>query len=112
MSSARIDTLDIELVYSQEMEYELIGSEGRTTKGDLVSNVDGVKRKWVLLTRPMEKSDRDALINHLESVFYGPVDFWLDEFGLDTVKAFITVDESRSISLPERYSLSITVEEE
>lgn len=112
MSSARIDSIDIELVYSQELEFDLIGSEARGSKGDFISNVDAVKRRWLLLTRPMLKTDRNALINYLESVFYGPVDFWLDEFGANTVPAFVTVEESRGISLPNRRSLSITIDEE
>lgn len=112
MSSARIGLIDVPLVYSQEMEYDLVSNEGRTATGEMLLDIDAVKRTWVLQTRPMLKADRDALIGYLESVFYGPVDFWLEEFGMDTVKAFITISESRDLSLPTRYSLTITAEEE
>ena len=105
--------VDIELVYSQEMEYLIIGSEARSSTGNFISNVDAFKRKWVLQTRPMLKSDRDTLVNYLESVFYGPVQFWLDEFGIATVNAYITdITETRSITLQTRYSLTLKIEEE
>lgn len=113
MSSARVDLVDIELVYAQEMEYELIGSETRTANGDFMSNVDAFKRRWMLQTRPMLKCDRDTLVSYLESVFYGPVEFWLDEFGMDTVTAYVTeIAEIHEFTVPDRYSLTLTIEEE
>lgn len=111
MSSAFFDGIGVPLIYSQELVVELIGSEARTATGQMRANVDATKRQWLLQTRPMEVADRDLLINYLESVAYGPVAFSLDEFFPDEVPAYVTVEESRSYILPDRRSLTITVDE-
>jgi hypothetical protein len=111
MSSDFFDGLGVPLIYSQELTVELIGSESRTATGEMRANVDATKRQWLLQTRPMTVADRDTLINYLESFFYGPVAFTLDEFFPIEVPSYVTVDESRSYILPNRRSLNITVDE-
>ena len=37
MSSARIGLIDVPLVYSQEMEYDLVSNEGRTATGEMLT---------------------------------------------------------------------------
>ena len=102
MSSAFFDGLGVPLIYSQELTVDLIGSESRTATGEM---------RWLLETRPMTVTDRDTLINYLESIYYGPAAFILDEFFPIEVPVYVTVEESRSYILPNRRSLSITVDE-
>jgi hypothetical protein len=111
MSTAFFDGVPVPLVYSQELTVDLIGSENRTATGEMRANVDATKRQWLLQTRQMTVAQRNTLINHLESVFYGPVAFSLDEFIPAEIPAYVTVGESRSYILPNRRSLNITVEE-
>lgn len=112
--TARIDDIAIPLVYSQELTIEIAGEEARTATGALRRNVFAMKREWRLGTRPMTKQAKDTLLSHLEGVLFLPVDFWLDEFGAETntIRAFIEVNEERSIDAADRYSLVLTVEEE
>lgn len=114
METARIDEIVIPLVYSQEVTFEIFGGEERTATGTLRRNVFAAKREWRLGTRPMTKTQKDTLMQHLEGVLFMPVDFWLDEFGAETntIRAFIEVNEERSIEAADRYSLVFTVEEE
>lgn len=113
-ATARIDGIEIPLVYSQQETLELIGGEGRTATGTLRRNVFAVKRQWRLVTRPMTKSEKDALIAHLEELLFTAVDFWLDEFGdeTNTVPAYVELDEARHVDAADRFSLVFVIQEE
>ena len=97
MASARFDGIDIPLVYEVEIGREFIGERGRTAGGRLRQDVVAIKRTWHLETRPITLAQASALLDHLESINFGPGDFWLDDFGptTNTVTAVITPDSIR-----------------
>ena len=67
MAAAQFDGIDIPLIYAIELERQVIGDRRRTAGGKMRQDVIAMKRQWTLTTRPMEKADADALINHLEA---------------------------------------------
>ena len=110
---ARFDGITIPLLYSQDLSRDIVADEARTAGGILRRDYVARKRVWQLGTRPMTMEQRNELIDHLEEINWGFGDFWLDELGtpLDTIEAYLFIDENRSVSLPDRRSLTLRVVE-
>lgn len=95
MTSAKIDSIDIPLVHSVEISREFVGERARTAGGKLRQDLVAVKRSWQLQTRPITLAQANQLLDHLRVGNYGPVAFWLDDFGLETnVVSCIILPES------------------
>ena len=111
MAAAQFDGIDIPLIYAIELERQVIGDRRRTAGGKMRQDVIAMKRQWTLITRPMEKADADALINHLEANKFEAGDFHLDEFGAGvTIEAFMRVTRvTRALEAPDRRSLELLV---
>ena len=111
MAAAQFDGIDIPLIYAIELERQVIGDRRRTAGGKMRQDVIAMKRQWTLTTRPMEKADADALINHLEANKFEAGDFHLDEFGAGvTIEAFMRVTRvTRVLEAPDRRSLELLV---
>ncbi len=115
MAIAKIDTIDIPGVYTQRVSREEVADEGRTAGGKLRRDVVVAgKRIWRLETRVITTAQRNALVNHLESIMWGFVDFWLDEFGAEsnTVRAKVEIEEDRPTQLPNLRTLTLTITEQ
>jgi hypothetical protein len=107
--------ITIPLIYHQEVTRELMADEQRTAGGKLRMDIVAFKRIWSLETRPMTTTERDNIINYLDSIYYGVAPFHLDEFGVGVfVDAYMRVEsEGRDVdNLPGRRSLVLTVIEE
>lgn len=114
MPVAQFNTIDIPLVYAQRVAVDILADEARTAGGVLRRDLVDIKRIWSLSTRPMLKSDRDALIDHLDANDWDAGDFWLEEFGptTETVEAFLTITDDRQLGFVDtRHTLDITVTE-
>ena len=88
---------DIPYIYQLDISRDLIGERDRTAGGLLRQDVITIKRRWVLVTRRMTRDEAYGLLNYLSYNFYGPGDFWLDEFGSEgnTVTAIIPPEQIR-----------------
>ena len=84
MASAKIDGINIPLVYSVEISREFVGERARTAGGKLRQDLVAVKRSWQLQTRPITLAQANQILEHLRLSNYGPVAFWLDDFGLES----------------------------
>jgi hypothetical protein len=111
MAAAQFDGIDIPLIYSIDLDREVLGDRRRTVGGKMRQDVVATKRQWSLLTRPMEKTDSDALVRYLEANKFEAGDFHLDEFGAGvTIEAYMRVERVvRSLTLPDRRSLELLV---
>lgn len=117
---AAINGIQIPYVYAIEVERMRVGDEGRTIGGKLRRDIVAIKRIWNIQTRPMTKDEAAPILDHLDSIMYSAVDFWLDEFGdmMRTVRAYASVYEERvSFGRGGKWykdgkQLAITVEEQ
>jgi hypothetical protein len=90
-------------VFALSVSRELVGGDrARTAFGHLRQDITGavVKREWRIETRPMTKSEADAIIDELDDADWGPVDFWIDEFGSpgETIEAFVVLDAEERVT--------------
>jgi hypothetical protein len=92
MATATFDGIEIPLIYAVEVGREFIGERERTAGGKIRQDVVAVKRTWHLQSRPITQAKAKLLLDHLESIKYGPGDFHLDDFGSvqNTVCGIIT----------------------
>lgn len=99
MAIAKFDNIDIENVSAQRTERELIGDTTRTAGGKMVRTSMGTKRIWSLECNYLTLAEANAIYDHLDSIDWGVVDFWLDEFGAtsNTVEVFVEPDENERV---------------
>lgn len=114
MMIAKIGGVEIPAVYAIETDRQIIGDRARTAGGKMRQDLVTIKRTWQLQTRPITGTQANALF----AVIDGAVDFWLDEFGEDTVKAYVTISDKRSqfglngVWQKDGREITLTVEEQ
>ncbi|MDP3949920.1 hypothetical protein [Microbacterium sp.] len=114
-TQARIDGVAVELVFSQRRTHEVVADRARTLGGTMRQDVISVKDRWELRTRPLASTQSEAVLDALEAADYGPVEFWLDDFGSTTVTIqafFDPASEDRIVEAKGRRSLSLTAIEQ
>lgn len=98
-------------MYTESAGREEIAESERTATGMLRRDVVAVKRIWSIRTRPIKKAQRDALLDHLDGIMWGFVDFLCDDLTVP-IKAKVTLEsDERSLDSPERYELAFRIEE-
>ncbi len=92
-------TTEIPKVYDiSHLPPEIVGERERTAGGKMRQDVVAVKRAWSLKTRWLTQAEYVAILNLLDSVTYGSIEYWYDEFGgvytdpSYNVDAYVTVD--------------------
>lgn len=100
MAIANINGFDVPYVHAVSIDRYVIADRARTAGGKLRQDAITLKRTWSLETRPMTRLEAQGLIDEVERLFGGPMDFWLDEFGAqsNTVRAFVTIDDEQRVT--------------
>jgi len=100
---AKIDSVEIPNVTAQVIAREIIGDEARTAGGKLRRDIVAVKRTWRLEAKYLTKAQYDAIMNQLDTVSWGAVAFWLDEFGAEanTVTAYVEVERDERVQFSD-----------
>jgi hypothetical protein len=100
MAIAQINGIDVPYVFALQISRELIAERSRTAGGKMRQDAIAKKRTWRVDTRPMLKSESDLITGEIDSELGGPMEFWLDEFGVpsNTVAVFVTVDNEERVT--------------
>src|SRR5690554_4029803 len=99
MATLKIDALEVPKVYVQETGRESISDTGRTAGRKLRRDTLGPpKRSWDFRTRAIPYATAQAIEDYLDSIDWGEVEIWLDEWGneANTVTAMIDEDSWRN----------------
>lgn len=83
MGIAKIGPVYIPRVRNIMVRRVLIGERSRTVSGAMRQDITGVKREWSFEAGPLAFTKYREIIDYLDSVYWGKVQFWLDEFGRD-----------------------------
>ena len=111
---AIIDGIPIEGLFFENAGYEQLFDEERTAGGKLIRQHGISRRRWRLITRPITFIHRNRLIKHLEEADWGPVEFFMDNFGeinLRPLPAYVDVLDERIVDSQNRRSLDLLIVE-
>ena len=103
MSIAYLNNGAVELpnVRAQQISWEVIADEGRTAGGRFRRDIVAIKRAWRLELSYLTRAQYDAIINYLNSVMFGAITFWLDEFGgaasTDSIDVYVDIESDERV---------------
>lgn len=94
-------TVEVPNVSTQKVDWEMVGERTRTAGGLLRQDVTAMKRQWRVESVFLTHSQYATIVDKLEAGGWGPIPFWLDEFGgvpaTDSVLAFISVEDDERV---------------
>lgn len=103
MSVAKFNSVEIPQVKAQVVDREFIGDRVRLAGGQMHQDKVAIKRTWTLDAEYLLKSTADNIISELESSNW-KVDFWLDEFGVEsnTVVCYVDIEKEERVGFGAR----------